>query len=120
MISRSIRSGAFSVTLIESPDIKIVGVGEATWPSMRTTLQKTGVSETEFFRNCDASFKQGAKFARWVTGHDNDAYCHPLTLPHGFGEVNLVPHWIGDRQGAATVPPFVPKKGSARLAWRPK
>ncbi len=41
-----IKNGTFSVTLIESPDIRIVGVGEATWPSMRTTLQKVGVSET--------------------------------------------------------------------------
>lgn len=89
-----IQSGTFSVTLIESPDIRIVGVGEATWPTMRSTLKKIGVSETAFFRNCDASFKQAAKFVGWVTGEADDSYYHPLMLPQGFHEVNLVPHWV--------------------------
>src|SRR6185437_7813460 len=79
-----IKANSFSVTLIESPDIRIIGVGEGTWPTMRATLEKMGVSETEFLRQCDASFKQGGKFARWTTGADDDAYYHPLMLPHGF------------------------------------
>jgi hypothetical protein len=36
-----------------------VGVGEGTWPSMRTTLKNIGISESEFIRECDASLKQG-------------------------------------------------------------
>src|SRR5262245_27709331 len=94
-----IKAGAFSVTLIESPDIKIIGVGEGTWPTLRSSLQKIGVSETELFRECDAAFKQGAKFARWTTGADDDAYYHPLMLPQGFAQLNLVPHWLADPQG---------------------
>jgi tryptophan halogenase len=81
------------VRLIESPDVNPVGVGEGTWPTMRGTLKKMGISETDFIRECDASFKQGAKFAKWVTGADNDAYYHPLVLPQGFDEINLVPFW---------------------------
>lgn len=81
------------VTLIESPNISTVGVGEGTWPSMRRTLSKIGVSETEFFRNCDASFKQGIKFAGWVNGADGDYYYHPLELPRGFNETDLVLPW---------------------------
>src|SRR5690606_7680129 len=69
------------ITLIESPNVAPIGVGEGTWPTMRATLKKIGVSETEFFRECDASFKQGAKFAKWVTGQNNDFYYHPLMLP---------------------------------------
>jgi tryptophan halogenase len=94
------RIGAgLSVTLVESPNIKIIGVGEGTWPTMRTSLQKMGISETEFFRHCDASFKQGAKFARWTTGAPDDAYYHPLMVPHGFTELNLVPHWLRSGDG---------------------
>jgi len=81
------------VTLVESPDVAPVGVGEGTWPTMRGTLKKMGISETDFFRECDASFKQGAKFAKWVSGDENDAYYHPLVLPQGYAEVNLVPFW---------------------------
>ncbi len=115
-----IQSGAFSVTLIESPDIRIVGVGEATWPSMRTTLQKIGVSETAFFRNCDASFKQGAVFARWVTGADDDSYFHPLMLPQGFAEVNLVPHWIRDGQGLSYSAAVCPQEALCADGLAPK
>ena len=52
----------FTVTLVESPTVPIIGVGEGTWPTLRFSLQKMGVSETAFFRNCNAAFKQGAKF----------------------------------------------------------
>jgi len=81
------------VTLIESPSISPIGVGEGTWPSMRTTLKKIGVSETDLFRECEASFKQGAKFAQWVTGEKDDYYYHPLVLPFGFNEIDLVHPW---------------------------
>src|SRR5438552_18539989 len=35
------------ITLVESETIGIVGVGEGTWPTMRSTLKKMGVSEEE-------------------------------------------------------------------------
>src|SRR5258707_3939050 len=85
----------FSVTLVESPNIAIIGVGEGTWPTMRSTLEKIGVSETAFFRECDSAFKQGAKFARWTTGAPDDAYYHPLMMPQGFTQLNLALHWLG-------------------------
>ena len=82
-----------SVTLIESHDVKTIGVGEGTWPTMRSTLQKIGLSETEFLTECSASFKQGTKFVGWVTGAADDAYYHPFTVPAGYASLNLVPFW---------------------------
>lgn len=81
------------VTLIESPNIPTVGVGEGTWPTMRSTLIKMGIRETDFLTQCDATFKQGAKFARWTTGKQDDFYYHPLMLPQGFGKTDLAQHW---------------------------
>lgn len=98
----------FSVTLVESPNVPIIGVGEGTWPTLRSTLSRIGVSETEFFRECDAAFKQGARFARWTTGADDDSYYHPLMLPQGFMQLNMVPHWLaegGDRSFCDAVCP---------------
>jgi tryptophan halogenase len=94
-----IKSGAFSLTLVESPNVKIIGVGEGTWPTLRSSLQKMGVSETDLIRHCDAAFKQGAQFARWATGAENDAYYHPLMVPQGFTQLNLAPHWLGNGRG---------------------
>ena len=81
------------LVLIESPDVPTIGVGEGTWPSMRATLQRVGLSETDFIRECDASFKQGTFFRDWQTGH-GETYCHPFTVPVGYAETNLAPHWL--------------------------
>lgn len=81
------------VTLIESPDVAPIGVGEGTWPTMRDTLRKIGVSESDFFRECDAAFKQGSRFNRWVNGAADDYYFHPFVLPQGYGEANLADRW---------------------------
>lgn len=89
------------ITLLESPDVPPIGVGEGTWPTMRDTLRKIGVSETDFFRECDASFKQGSRFNGWVTGSEEDHYFHPFVLPQGYGETDLVYGW---RQQYANVP----------------
>src|SRR4030095_274081 len=84
----------FSVPLVESPNTPIIGVGEGTWPTLRTTLSRAGVSETDLFRECDAAFQPGGRFVGWTTGAPDDAYYHPLMLPQNFAELNLVPHWL--------------------------
>ncbi|HEY5808706.1 MAG TPA: tryptophan halogenase family protein [Povalibacter sp.] len=89
-------SAGFSVTLVESPNTPIIGVGEGTWPTLRTTLSRIGVSETDFVRHCNVAFKQGARFARWTTGAPDDGYYHPLMLPQSFAQLNLVPHWLAE------------------------
>jgi len=87
----------FELVLIESPDVPTIGVGEGTWPSMRTTLKRIGLSETDFIRESDASFKQGTCFRNWQSGSgkgDDDSYSHPFTVPIGYADSNLVPHWL--------------------------
>ncbi|HEX8601144.1 MAG TPA: tryptophan halogenase family protein [Pseudoduganella sp.] len=83
---------SLEVTLVESPDVAPIGVGEGTWPSMRDTLHRIGVSESAFFRECDAAFKQGSRFNGWRSGGE-DYYFHPFVLPQGFGEADLVEQW---------------------------
>ncbi|MES2442434.1 MAG: tryptophan halogenase family protein [Pseudomonadota bacterium] len=91
-----------NVTLIESPDVPTIGVGEGTWPTMRRTLARIGISEAEFLVACDASFKQGSRFAGWRTGAADDAYLHPF-VPPAEGEARaLVAAW----QAEAADPPF--------------
>ena len=82
------------ITLIESRQQPPIGVGEGTWPTIRSTLKQIGVSETDFLRECEASFKQGSRFVGWVNGSDSDEYWHPFTLPCGYIERNPAPHWL--------------------------
>jgi len=107
-----------AITLVESPDVKPIGVGEGTWPSMRDTLRKMGLSESGFITECDASFKQGSRFARWVTGAEDDFYYHPFVAPMGFGQVDVATLWrarYGDRRFAdvASYQPQLCEQGRA-------
>ena len=89
---------AVQITLIESPDIPILGVGEGTWPNLRATLQKIGISESDFIRECDATFKQGAEFINWrysPVANQTESYYHPLnTVSHSSYDFNLAPYWL--------------------------
>ena len=87
-----LRRDDFRVTLIESDETGPIGVGEGTWPSMRTTLSKIGLSETDFIRECGASFKQGSKFTNWTHGK-GESYYHPFTLPEGYAQWNAWERW---------------------------
>ena len=91
------------VTLVESPDVGTIGVGEGTWPTMRATLKKIGISEIEFLMRCTASFKQGTQFLGWTTGAADDRYYHPFSAPAGYGELNVVPHWQEHRDQVSFV-----------------
>ena len=87
------RSGSgVRVRLVESPDVKPIGVGEGTWPTMRSSLARMGISETNFVQACDASFKQGTQFIDWLHGRGENYY-HPFTPPRGFSEINLAKYW---------------------------
>lgn len=93
--------GALHVSLIESPDTPAIGVGEGTWPSMRDTLQRIGLHEADLVRACDAAFKQGSCFDGWVHGGEDDRYYHPFSLPHGYGETDLVGGWLQANSGSS-------------------
>lgn len=90
-----------SITLIEAPNIPTIGVGEGTWPTMRETLAKIGISEAEFLRECDASFKQGSRFDGWVNGTTADTYLHPFSPPPAGNMGDLLAAW---RESAADMP----------------
>ena len=81
------------VTLVESPDIPAIGVGEGTWPTMRDTLATIGISEAEFLAACDASFKQGSRFDGWITGAAHESYLHPFTPPPPGDMRDLLAAW---------------------------
>jgi len=88
-----INSNSIKITLIESPDVNTIGVGEGTWPTMRSTLQSIGLSETDLFKHCDASFKQGSQFINWRDNAPADSYYHPFVAPQGFGYCNHINAW---------------------------
>jgi len=98
------REGAIRITLVESPEIGIIGVGEGTFPSIRGTLAAIGIDEARFVRECQATFKQGVKFVNWVRPAGSagiDHYFHPFSHPsQRQGSAELLPAWLQGLAGA--------------------
>jgi flavin-dependent dehydrogenase len=108
-----------NITLVESDQTAPIGVGEGTWPSMRTTLGKIGIPEAEFLRECDASFKQGSKFVGWMDGGD-EFYYHPFTLPESYQAVNLVDFWPSCHADLAFAQAVTPQFDVCEASLAPK
>ena len=87
------------VTLVESSEIGIIGVGEGTFPSIRGTLNAIGLDEARFLRECDATFKQGVNFVDWA--RTGERYFHPFNPPSQRPNApELMPYWVLGEAGS--------------------
>jgi hypothetical protein len=66
------------ITLVESPDIGIIGVGEGSTPPLKAFLELIGTSESDWMGRCDATYKVGITFRDWSTRPGFDEYFHPF------------------------------------------
>ncbi len=90
-----------SITLVESSEIGIVGVGEATIPAIVQFNRMLRIDENDFLRQTQGTFKLGIEFVDWYEkGHE---------YMHAFGPVGrdlaYIPfhhYWLRDQpQGSA-------------------
>ncbi|WP_243042962.1 tryptophan halogenase family protein [Dyella sedimenti] len=86
------------VHLVESPDIGLLGVGEATFPSIRGTLSAIGLDERRFLVGATATYKQGIHYRHWVRPPGTpgrEHFFHPFSLPSQRpGGPELLPYWL--------------------------
>lgn len=122
-----------AVTLVESDEIGTIGVGESTIPPFLELIRKLGISETDFIRECQASYKLGIEFRDWRRlGH---RYFHPFgSIGTPVAEADFYQVWLrargeghaGDLQDLAPasamaaagrfMPPFAAPKSPVRGA----
>lgn len=118
------RPGAVEITLVESPGIGILGVGEGTFPTIRNTLSRIGIGEAELMRECDASFKQGANFVHWLTEPGKscpDHYFHAFQSPEDLKGPELLPYWLlGEAGDVPWDAASTPQKAAADAGRAPK
>lgn len=81
------------VSLVESAEIGIVGVGEATLPHVRQFVQQLGIDEADFMRATHATFKLGIDFRDF--GRIGDSYIHPFgTFGRELAQVPFHHYWL--------------------------
>ena len=78
--------GRYAIRVVESDDIGIIGVGEATIPMIRRFNQVLGIDENEFLKATQGTFKLGVEFVNW--GKQGDRYMH------GFGSLGQDMHTV--------------------------
>lgn len=102
-----IGENGISITVLESPEIGIIGVGEGTFPTIRNTLQFIGIDESHFIRQTSATFKQGIRFTDWVeTPREGQRrhFFHPFEAPFYTEGASLISYWL--LQDEQSRPPF--------------
>ncbi|HEY0661894.1 MAG TPA: tryptophan halogenase family protein [Lysobacter sp.] len=106
-----------SIRLIESDEIGIVGVGEATIPQLRNLNATLGIDEDEFMRRTQGSFKLGIEFVDWW--RVGERYMHafgPVGGPN-LGVVQFYHYWLKQRL-AGEVPEIGAFTFNAIAGWK--
>src|SRR3546814_8373689 len=91
------------ITLVESEEIGIIGVGEATVPLLAQCNALLGIDEFDFIRKTQGTSKLGIEFCDWGTAgnrpfHAFSDYGHPVE------RVQTHPYWLRLRTPGAVTP----------------
>ena len=66
------------ITVVESPTVGIIGVGEGSTPWLRGYFEGLGIEEAEWMPACHATYKCGISFEGWSTKSGFERYFHPF------------------------------------------
>ncbi len=81
------------IRLVESDDIGIIGVGEATVPHLKTFNDALGINEVDFVKAVQGTFKLGIQFRDW--GRIGDEYIHGFgVIGHDYGMLPFHQYWL--------------------------
>ncbi|GGB29967.1 tryptophan halogenase [Sphingomonas metalli] len=99
-LARSLNTGYTQVTLVESEEIGIVGVGEATIPPIISFNRMLGIDENAFLAATSGTFKLGIEFVDW--GAQGERYFHPFgAFGHDLQGVHFHQLWLRERSRRA-------------------
>ena len=76
MLCQHLKRELCEIELVESEEIGIVGVGEATVPVIQALNGLLGIPEDDFLRKTNGTFKLGIEFRNW--GAPGHRYIHPF------------------------------------------
>ena len=107
------QGGRTRITVIESPKVPTIGVGESTIANLKFTLQSLGIDEAEFIRRSNASFKMAVHFIDWsrADGRASARWYNTQNTPQSCGGFlpayhyrKFGPHFMGASYGESVLP----------------
>lgn len=75
-LAKTLKGKACKISVVESPDVAPVGVGEATIPPIQLFNNMLEIDENEFLSATQGTFKLGIEFAQWRDSANR--YFHPF------------------------------------------
>jgi 2-polyprenyl-6-methoxyphenol hydroxylase-like FAD-dependent oxidoreductase len=78
ILARSLIERGVEITLLESPAVGSIGVGEGSTPWLRGFFDSLGIEESEWMPACYATYKCGITFDGWTTKPGFERYFHPF------------------------------------------
>jgi hypothetical protein len=78
ILARSLIEQGVEITVVESPTVGIIGVGEGSTPWLRGFFDSMGIEESEWMPACHATYKCGITFDGWSTKPGFARYFHPF------------------------------------------
>lgn len=85
------------ITLVESANIKTVGVGEATFSTVKLFFDFLGLEEHEWMPHCNATYKLAIKFVNWRA--DGGHFFHPFQRYDIVDGFNMGEWWLKLKKG---------------------
>ncbi len=114
-LSRFMAGSDCTITLLESPEVGTIGVGEATIPSLVKFVRTLQLDEDEFLRRCHATYKLGIQFIDWI--EKDYAYWHPFGVVGAVVKgVDLFHYWLIARRAGHDAGPYTSYSLQAQLA----
>jgi glycine/D-amino acid oxidase-like deaminating enzyme len=78
LMAKSWQDQPIRISLIESPEIGIIGVGEGSTPQLKGLLDFLGIAEADWMPACHATYKTGIRFNGWSSKPGFQSYFHPF------------------------------------------
>lgn len=78
MLAQALIPRGIEITVLESPAVGIIGVGEGSTPWLRGFFDSLGIEESEWMPECNATYKCGITFDGWSTKPGFESYFHPF------------------------------------------
>jgi hypothetical protein len=85
-------AGTILINLIESSQIKTIGVGEATFSDIHLFFEFLGLDESDWMPQCDASYKLAIRFVNWNS--EKRTFYHPFQRFEIVDGRNLGEWWL--------------------------